>query len=75
MSWHIEDWASSEVKFNGQRFDSFEEARDFISEVAEKEADRTIGYHRTGSDEWEEVYNGICEDLYAIEDEEESKQS
>lgn len=67
----IEDWMSQHV-YKDKTFDSFEDARGFISEVATQAADNEIGYHRMGNDDWEDVYNGICEDLYAIEVEENS---
>lgn len=65
MTWHIEDWASSDEKFNGIRFDSFEEARDFIQEQANEEAARE---YPDNEELREQLSEGICEDLYAIED-------
>lgn len=60
----IEDWMGNHC-YPDVEFDSFEDARDFISEVAHEqcvEAGLT-----DGTDEYEELYNGVCEDLYAIE--------
>lgn len=61
--WIIEDWMSKHV-YRDQRFDSFEAARDFISQVADDEAWRQFPDDEARR---EELYNGICEDLYAIE--------
>lgn len=69
MAWIIEDWTSHHV-YQDKTFTSFEETRDFIAEVAQAEADKVIGFNRMGSDDWENYYDGICEDLYAIEVEE-----
>lgn len=61
--WIIEDWMSNHV-YRDKTFNSFEEARDFISEVADDEATRNGGMDEA---KCEEIYNGVCEDLYAIE--------
>jgi hypothetical protein len=53
--WIIETWMGRHV-FTDQTFETFEEARGFISDYAETEA---------GDDE--DTYNGICEDLYAVQ--------
>lgn len=58
----IKDWMNNHC-YTDKTFNSFEEARDFISEVASAEA---------GEDE--DLYNGICEDLYAIEVNEEGEE-
>lgn len=69
MSWHIEGWSSNKELFDGIRFNSYEEAREHISYVATQEADaQTPGGSVRGA-EWEEIYDGICEDLYAVQDE------
>lgn len=52
--WIIETWMGRHV-FTEHTFETFEEARDFISEYADGEA------------ESEADYNGICDDLYAVE--------
>lgn len=54
MTWVIETWMGRRV-FPDETFDSFQEARDRISEYANAEAGD------------EDDYNGICEDLYAEE--------
>lgn len=61
--WIIEDWMSNHV-YRDKTFNSFEDARDFISEVADEEAYKL---HPEDEAKREEIYNGICEDLYAIE--------
>lgn len=55
----IEDWMGKR-KFLDKTFDSFQEARGFISDWANE--------HKEGSteEERERDYNGICEDLYAV---------
>lgn len=53
--WVIEDWMGRHL-FTDKTFESFEDARGFISDYADGEA---------GGDENE--YNGICDDLYAEE--------
>jgi hypothetical protein len=52
--WIIEDWMGNHV-FADKMFESFQEARGFISDYAETES--------AGS---EDDYNGICDDLYAV---------
>lgn len=52
--WIIQDWMSQRV-FDDKSFDSFDEARGFITEHA----------NETSTSERE--FDGICEDLYAIE--------
>lgn len=52
--WIIEDWMGIHV-FNYKQFTSFEDARAFISEYADK------------TTKTEDEYNGVCEDLYAVE--------
>jgi hypothetical protein len=51
--WIIKTWMGRHV-FTDRTFDSFEEARGFISEYADVVAEN------------EDEYNGICEDLYAV---------
>jgi hypothetical protein len=55
----IEDWMGHR-KFPDKTFDSFQEARGFISDWAEE--------HKEGNTEAERErdYNGICEDFYAV---------
>ena len=64
-TWIIEDWMSKRI--GTDEFDSFEEAREAISELATIEADNNF---KRDSQEWEDLYNGVCEDLYAMEVEE-----
>lgn len=68
MKWVIKDWMNNHC-FTDKTFNSFEEARDFISEIADHEAmTQTSGLGiKDGNKEYEEIYNGICEDLYAEE--------
>lgn len=65
--WIIEDWMSNHV-YRDKTFNSFEEARAFIDEVAQEyayaEAEKTGDY---SEETIEELENGICDDLYAIE--------
>lgn len=63
--WIIEDWTGKHC-YTDREFDSFDEARDFISEIANQVADEKFPDDIDGF-EHEEEYNGICEDLYAIE--------
>ena len=63
--WIIQDWMSNHV-YKDKTFDSFEDARDFISEVATKEANKRFDEEKTPT-AWNELYDGICDDLYAIE--------
>lgn len=65
MAWIIEDWTSNQV--GTEEYESFEEARGVISELATIEADNNFKH---STPEWEELYNGVCEDLYAVEREE-----
>ena len=62
--WVIEDWMSKRC-YPDVSFNSFEDARDFISEVAHEQCIEAGLVD--GTDEYEELYNGINEDLYAIE--------
>ena len=52
----IEDWMGKHV-YTDKEFKSFEDAREFISEVAEQVASES------DTAEYEEVYDGVCEDL------------
>lgn len=63
MVWIIQDWMSNHC-YKEEKFNSFGEARDFISEVADDQATRDGGMDQTKCDE---IYNGVCDDLYAIE--------
>lgn len=58
--WIIEDWMGNRV-FPERVFDSFEDARDFISVYADEVSD---------GDDYE--YDTICEDLYAVQIKEEN---
>lgn len=57
--WVIETWMGRHV-FVGKEFDSFEEARDYISDYAYNQVEGLP------EDEADEEYGGICEDLYAV---------
>lgn len=61
--WIIEDWMSNHC-YTDKTFTSFEEARDFISEVGDDQATRDGGMDQAKCDE---IYNGVCDDLYATE--------
>ena len=61
--WIIEDWMSRHV-YTDKELESYGHARDFISDIASNEADTS---EVIGSDEWDDKYNGVCEDLYAVE--------
>lgn len=61
MTWGIVDWTGRRI-LPGETFESFEEARGRISEIADAEADKEPTETRR-----ENTYNGICEDLYAEE--------
>lgn len=63
-TWIIEDWAGNRV--GSDEFDNYGDAREAIYELAQIEADNNYGYDRMGTDGWEELYQGVCEDLYAI---------
>lgn len=65
--WIIEDWMSRHV-YTEHEFDSFEEARDFISEVATEQCYELVG-DNPDTPAWEQMYDGICEDLYATKKE------
>lgn len=58
----IEDWMSKRL-FPDKVFTSYYDARDFISEYADR-----LAYEKYPNDEAkrEELYNGYCEDMYAI---------
>lgn len=59
----VENWLSEElVSFEG-RNSSFE-AIEWKEKEAKKHASKF--FKDTNSDEWEECYNGACEDLYVI---------
>lgn len=67
-NWHVVDWANN-VMYGDKRFDSFEDARGYISEMAERYAPRLARdasmpkYPVTE----EEAIEGYCEDMYAEE--------
>lgn len=61
--WIIKDWMNNHCYID-KKFESFEETRDFISEIADLEAYEKYPDNETKR---EELYNGICEDLYAEE--------
>lgn len=63
MRYIIIDWIGNHV-IPEEEFDSFEQARDRISELATIEADNNF---KPDTPEWEELYQGVCEDLYAEE--------
>lgn len=67
MIWIIEDWISNRV-LKDETFDSYEHARERIYELAVIESDNNF---KRDTPEWEECYQGLCEDLYAIESEDE----
>lgn len=62
--WIIEDWTGKHC-YTEFTFNSFEEARGYIEEVANEEAYNTT--KDTDSQEYEEIVQGINEDLYAVE--------
>lgn len=68
MSWHIEDWMSKHC-YPEQSFETYEDARAFIQEQAHCAALEAAG-EDTESEKYTEVYDGVCEDLYAVEDKE-----
>lgn len=59
--WIIEDWTGKRVSPH-LTFDTFEDARERISLLAEAEAGGADSEERA-----EEIYNGMLEDLYAVE--------
>jgi len=61
MTWIIQDWTGRQI--NDEEFDSFGDARERISELATIEADNN---YKHGTQDWEDLYNGVCEDLYAV---------
>lgn len=63
MKYIIIDWIGNHV-VPEEDFNSFEEARSRISELAYIEADNNF---KPNTEDWEELYQGICEDLYAEE--------
>lgn len=65
-TWIIQTWMGRHV-FTDQSFETFDEARGFISERANEEvsAHRANGWITTDA-EAERLYDGICEDLYAV---------
>lgn len=66
----IEDWMGKHC-YTDVSFSSFEEARDFITEVAHEECIEAGLVD--GTDEYEELFNSINEDLYAIEEGEDNE--
>lgn len=63
MKYVIIDWTGNAV-VPDEEFDSFEEARARIDELATIEADNNF---KPDTPEWEELYEAMCEDLYAEE--------
>lgn len=63
MSYIIIDWIGNIVN-DPIEYATFEDARQAITELATIEADNN---HKPDTPEWEELYQGICEDLYAEE--------
>ena len=59
MKYIIEDWMGQHV-YGDKTFDTFEDARAFIDEIATQEATTSLGFD-------ESIYQGVCEDLYAEE--------
>lgn len=60
-SYIIKDWMGNRV-LPDQEFDGFYEAREAIEELASIEADNNF---KQGTQDHEDLYNAICEDLYA----------
>lgn len=72
-TWIIRDWMGNDMNLFGQKeFNSFGEARDEIQRFA----DDVIGEGRKGESEEsiEERKVGICEDLYAVNVDENGKE-
>lgn len=63
MPYIIIDWAGNHID-DDIEYQTFEDARAVISELATIEADNNF---KSGTPEWEDPYNGVCEDLYAEE--------
>jgi len=59
----IEDWAGN-LCDDGNEFESFEEARARIDDLATIECNNNF---KPDTKEWEELYQALQEDLYAIE--------
>jgi hypothetical protein len=59
----IIDWIGNRVN-SPIEYATFEDAREAIDSLAEIEADNNF---KRGTAEWEELYTGVCEDLYAEE--------
>ncbi len=64
MSFYIEDWTGKRV--SDDTFPDFQSARDRIYEIANEEAFKSG--HAEDSPEYEEIYDGVCDDLYAVTD-------
>lgn len=69
MTFVIRDWMNNPVNLGQESYESFEDARDAISEFANELTAQAVanGKYKADSEEFEDAYNGICEDLYAIE--------
>lgn len=68
-TWIIKDWMGNNTNLNGKtEFNSFGEARAAIDEFAYWLCDLAVknGKYKTDSEEYDNAFNGICEDLYAI---------
>lgn len=63
MAWYIETWMGQQ--YIDTKFDSFEDARAAIDEIATQAADDKF---KPDTPQWDEVYQGINEDLYATEE-------
>lgn len=61
-TWVIQDWTGQEIE---DGFESFGDARARIDELATIEADNNYARDIEAT-AWEELYDGICEDLYAV---------
>lgn len=67
--WIIRDWAGNDCNLMGRaEFKSYGDARDEISWFANSIVATAVknGKYKADSVEADDAYNGICEDLYAI---------
>lgn len=67
--WIIKNWMGQDANLNGKKeFESFGDARAAIDEFAYWLCDLAVknGKYKTDSDEYDEAFNGINDDLYAI---------
>lgn len=71
--WIIETWMGKHV-YPDKSFATFQDARDFISELANAEvAEQVAKGWITTEKEQEDLYNGVCEDLFAVDSTREGK--